>query len=138
MVGGGHQLHQEGFAAGGIAVHLLQRIVIQMFVGHPPDIAEGAVPFRELAAVEGLIMVAAEIGGHVVEARIAAVHEAIHIAVLGQHGAQRFQVLIVVAPDHRVSRKRRDRQRGGFQTTHRTVSGGAQVGEEQALCRQAV
>jgi len=139
VVGGGHDVQEERVALAVDPVHLAQRQRVQVLVGHAPHVLAmyGGVLGNVLAVHRDVSVVAEEVV-HVVEVAVAAVDELRHVAAIVEDVGQREQVLVVVHLDHRVARRRRDRQRQRLQPAHRAGAVGVDVVEEQALVGERV
>ena len=73
VVGGGHQLQEEGLALGMIRVGDLEGLLVKILIGHAPGVLEGHIAFRHAALVDNAVAIAAEEGIHVVEVAAPAV-----------------------------------------------------------------
>jgi hypothetical protein len=75
VIGRGHDVHEETLFADLDFVEQGQGVVEQHLVGHAPDVLEDHRLFREIRAVDGDVVIAGEIGVHVVEVAVTAVYK---------------------------------------------------------------
>ena len=78
MVGGGHDLGEEGLAASALLAFCVQstnHVVKQILVGDAPDVLEADLVFRDVGAVDHVVVVGRVVGVHVVKIAKAAVEK---------------------------------------------------------------
>ena len=139
VIGGCHQLQEERLAGRMVAIGHLQRLMVEILVGHAPGILEAHLGLIDAALIDDAITIAAEEGVHVVEVSAPAIDEDAVVALRAQLLAQAgIAGLAADALDDGAPRGRRYRQGQRLQTAVGARTRGIEIGEHQAVLAQLV
>jgi hypothetical protein len=139
MVRRRHHVREERAAGRMPLVEFAQRQREEILVGHAPDVLVVDVDLvGDRTAIDERVAVGAEEVLHVVEVAVASVQVDGLIALVGEHLADRVQVLVVRSLDDRVPRRGGQRERERLQSAHGPRSRCIEAREQHALCREPV